>query len=74
MSADRLGRILGLITLVGAGLIAMVGLACLAVGSYGLFAGLHGGSIVAGALAMFGAALMFVGYLCGRNGFQSHKD
>lgn len=74
MSADKLGRILSFITVTSAGLIAMAGLACFAAGAYGLFSGLHGGPIVAGTLAMFGSALMFVGYLCGRNGFQSQKD
>jgi hypothetical protein len=68
---DALGRLLGFMTLLGGGLLAIAGLACLAVGSYGLFVGFHGGPIVAGLLALFGAALLLVGCLCGHNGFCS---
>ena len=71
---DQLGRIFSLITLTCAGMIAMAGLACLVLGSYGLFRGIHGGPMVAGLLTVFGAGLTFVGYFCGRNSFQSDKD
>lgn len=74
MIADQLGRIVSLIALTCAGLIAMAGLACSAVGAYGLFTGLHGGPMVAGLLIVFGVELIFVGYFCGRNSFQSQKD
>jgi hypothetical protein len=74
MIADQLGRIVSLIALTCAGLIAMAGLACLAVGVYGFVTGLHGGPMVAGLLTVFGAGLIFVGYFCGRNSFQSQKD
>lgn len=74
MFADQLRRILSFITLICAGSIAMAGLACLAAGSYGLLEGLHGGPMVAGLLVVFGATLMFLGYFCGRNDFQSHND
>jgi hypothetical protein len=74
MITDQLGRVFSLITLTCAGLIAMAGLACLVFGSYGLFMGLHGGPMVAGLLIVFGAGLIFVGYFCGRNSFQSDKD
>jgi hypothetical protein len=69
---DRPGWILGSISLLGGGLVAMAGLACLAVGLTGLFLGFHGGLIAAGLLAAFGAALLFVGYFCGYNGFHSN--
>lgn len=74
MIADQLGEIFSLIALICAGLLAIAGLACLAFGSYGLFAGLHGGPMVAGLLIVFGAGLTFVGYFCGRTSFQSNKD
>lgn len=74
MFADLLGRVISLITLICAGLMAMTGLACLAFGSYGLFTGLHGGPMVASLLVVFGAGLTFVAYFCGRNGFKSQKD
>jgi hypothetical protein len=74
MIADQLGRIFSLIALTCSGLMAIAGLACLAFGSYGLFTGLHGGLMVAGLLIVFGAALTFVAYFCGRNSFQSYKD
>jgi hypothetical protein len=73
MFTDQLGKVLSLTSLIGGSLVAIAGLACLAVGLYGLFAGLHGGPAVAGILAVFGAALMFVGYFCGRNSFQPPK-
>ena len=74
MITDQLGRIFSLITLTCASLIAMAGLACLVFGSYGLFRGIHGGPMVAGLLTVVGAGLIFVGYFCGRNSFQSDKD
>jgi hypothetical protein len=69
---DRLGATLGLAALLCGGLVAMAGLACLAVGSYGLFVGFHGGPIGAGLLMLFGAALFFVGCFLGYNGFYAN--
>jgi hypothetical protein len=73
MFNDQFRRVLSLISLICSSLIAMAGLACSVFGVYGLFAGLHGGPIVAGLLTAVGAALMFVGYFCGRNSFQLPK-
>ena len=73
MFTDQFIRVLSLISLICGSLIAMAGLACSAIGVYGLFAGLHGGPIVAGLLTAFRTALMFVGYFCGRNSFQLPK-
>jgi hypothetical protein len=59
-------KILSAIAVTFSGLIAMAGVTFLAAGSYGLFAGIHGGPMVASLLILFGAGLISVGYFCGR--------
>lgn len=63
MFNNHLIRILDLGSIIGGSPVAMAGLACFVVGLHGLFAGLHGGPVVAGLLAFFGATLMFMGLL-----------
>ena len=51
----------GVLAVIAAGLISLVGLAMTVAGLYGLIVGMHGGPVAAAITATLGAGLLFVG-------------
>jgi hypothetical protein len=66
----------GLFSLLGGGLIALIGAVIFGAGAYGFIVGIHGGPITAAVMTIFGAALLFVGCFCGGHGIKMirHKN
>jgi hypothetical protein len=60
----------GLVSLFAGGLVSLIGIGIFGMGVYGFFVGVHGGPITAAVMTLFGAALLFIGYYCGRYGFK----
>jgi hypothetical protein len=70
MLIDPIGKILGLVTLLAGGFVALVGIGCLALSVYGFKVGFHGGLPIEALMALIGAALFFVGGYCCRYGYR----
>lgn len=68
--------LLGLTSLLAAGIIGLIGIAIFGFGVSGLVVGVHGGPITAGVMILFGSALLFIGYYGGRYGMKviRHRD
>ena len=61
---------LGTFCVLFGGLLGIAGVGVVALGGYGFIGGIHGGWVYALTIVLFGAALGFVGFFCGRYGWD----
>jgi hypothetical protein len=70
---DLLTIVLSVTTLLGCGLLGLVGVGLAAMGIYGFVVGVHGGPLVAGIMLLFGAGLAFASYSVAKTFFKSER-
>lgn len=61
--------VIGLFTLSVSGIIGLIGCAMVYFAISGFIFGVHGGPITAAVMALFGSALLFIGFFGGRHGY-----
>jgi hypothetical protein len=67
-------NLLGLFSLLAGGFVGLTGAVLFSAGAYSFVVGVHGGSLYASVMTLFGAAMLFIGWFCGLHGFKNMRQ
>jgi hypothetical protein len=65
---------IGVITIFASGIVGLIGAVMFWFGASGLIVGVHSGPLYAAIIIIFGSALLFIGYFCGRHGIEMLRN